>query len=68
MYRIEVLTHQGWSQTEEHEQRELAELQAMLESKADGQTCRVTSSGMSTLCLFTRNGSSFWDLDSTAAA
>ena len=68
MYRIEVLTHQGWSQTEEHEQRELAELQAMLKSKADGQTYRVTSSGLSTLCLFTRNGSSIWDLDSTAAA
>ena len=67
MYRIEVLTHQGWSQTEEHEQRELAELQAMLKSKADGQTYRVTSSGLSTLCLFTRSGSSFWDLDSTAA-
>ena len=68
MYRIEVLTHQGWSQTEEHEQRELAELQAMLKSKADGQTYRATSSGLSTLCLFTRNGSSFWHLDSTAAA
>ncbi len=68
MYRIEVLTHQGWSQTEEHEQRELAELQAMLKSNADGQTYRVTSSGLSTLCLFTRSGSSFWDLDSTAAA
>ena len=68
MYRIEVLTPQGWSQTEEHEQRELAELQAMLKSKADGQTYRVTSSGLSTLCLFTRSGSSFWDLDSTAAA
>ena len=68
MYRIEVLTHQGWSQTEEHEQRELAELQAMLKSKAEGQTYRVTSSGLSTQCLFTRSGSSFWDLDSTAAA
>ena len=68
MFTIEVLTRQGWSQTEEHEQRDLAELQAMLKSQADGQTYRVTSSGLSTLCVFTQNGSSFWDLDSAAAA
>ena len=68
MFTIEVLTLQGWSQTEEHEQRDLAELQAMLKSQADGQTYRVTSSGLSTLCVFTQNGSSCWDLDSAEAA
>ena len=68
MYSIEVLTPHGWSQTEEHEQRDLAELQASLKSQADGQTYRVTSSGLSTLCVFTQNSSRCWDLDSATAA
>ena len=68
MFTIEVLTRHGWSQTEEHEQRDLAELQASLKSQADGQTYRVTSSGLSTLCVFTQKGSSCWDLDSPVAA
>ena len=68
MFTIEVLTRQGWSQTEEHEQRDLAELQAMLKSQADGQTYRVSSSGLSTLCVFTQNGSSCWELDSAISA
>ena len=68
MFTIEVLTRQGWSQTEEHEQRELAELQAMLKSQADGLTYRVTNAGLTTVCLFTQNGSSCSELDSAAAA
>ena len=68
MYTIEVLTRHGWSQTEEHEQRDLAELQAALKSQADGQTYRVSNSGLSTLCVFTQNGSSCWELDSATAA
>ena len=68
MFTIEVLTCQGWNQTEEHEQRDLAELQAMLKSQADGQTYRVTSSGLSTLCVYTQNSSRCWELDSATAA
>jgi len=68
MFTIEVLTRHGWSQTEEHEQRDLAELQASLKSQADGQTYRVSNSGLSTLCVFTQNGSSCWELDSAVAA
>jgi len=63
-----VLTPHGWSQTEEHEQRDLAELQASLKSQADGRTYRVSNSGLSTLCVFTQKGSSYWDLDSATAA
>ncbi|WP_296416495.1 hypothetical protein [Vulcanococcus sp. DEBay_Sum29NL08_54] len=68
MFRIELLTPQGWSQTEEHEQRELAELQAMLKSQADGCTYRVTSPELSTLCVFTPQGSRCWQLDQPAVA
>ncbi|UPM50203.1 hypothetical protein MY494_13005 [Synechococcus sp. A10-1-5-1] len=68
MFTIELLTRQGWSQTETHEQRELAELQAMLKSQADGKTYRVTSPELSILCVFTRQGSSCWELDQPAAA
>ena len=57
MFRIELLTPQGWSLTEEHEQRVLAELQAMLKSLADGRTYRVTSPELSSLCVFTQQGS-----------
>lgn len=68
LYKIEVLTRQGWKQTEEHEQRDLAELQAMLKSHADGKTYRVSGPGLRTLCVFTQKGSSRRDLDSTTAA
>ena len=68
MFRIERLTPQGWSQSEEHEQRELAELQAMLKSQADGRTYRVTSPELSTLCVFTPQGSRCWQLDQPAVA
>ena len=68
MFRIELLTPQGWSQTEEHEQRELAELQAMLKSQADGSTYRVTGPELSTLCVFTQQGSHCWELDHPAVA
>ena len=68
MFTIEVLTRQGWSQTEEHDQRELAELQAMLKSQADGNTYRVRGHELSTLCVFTQQGSQCWDLDQPKAA
>ncbi|MFZ9267216.1 MAG: hypothetical protein ACO28M_09835 [Vulcanococcus sp.] len=68
MYVIEALTRQGWSQTEEHEQRELAELQARLKSQADGNTYRVRGDELSTLCVFTPQGSQCWNLDQPTAA
>ena len=68
MYTIELLTRQGWSRAEAHEQRELAEMQAMLRSQADGQTYRVTSPELSTLCVFTQQGSRCWELDQPSVA
>ena len=49
MFRIELLTPQGWSQT-------------------DGCTYRVTSPELSTLCVFTPQGSRCWQLDQPAVA
>ena len=68
MYTIELLTRQGWSRAEAHEQRELAEMQAMLKSQADGQTYRVTSPELSTLCVFTQQGARCWELDQPTVA
>ncbi len=67
-YTIELLTPQGWSCAEAHEQRELAEMQAMLKSKADGQTCRITSPELRTLCLFTKQRARCWELDQPTMA
>ena len=40
----------------------------MLKSQADGQTYRVTSPELSTLCVFTQQGARCWELDQPSVA